>query len=198
MTTNLAKVRLLAISGSIREKSTNTAILHAVQLRLDPKFRMSIFALDNIPLFNADLENDRFPASVKLLKEEITASHGIVICSPEYNYGTSGVLKNALDWASRPAFKSPLRNKPVLIVTSSPGTTGGVRANYQLRETLSATLARVVCRPQVAISGVNSKMEGGKFIDENSLNLIVEAISDLVREVELVSNAPSAANAAAV
>jgi chromate reductase len=85
------------------------------------------------------------PASVSALKEAIAQADGLIICSPEYNYSTSGVLKNALDWASRPGFNSPLKNKPVLIMTSSPGVLGGVRAQSQLRETLSATLSRVIC-----------------------------------------------------
>jgi chromate reductase len=85
------------------------------------------------------------PASVSALKEAIAQADGLIICSPEYNYSTSGVLKNALDWASRPGFNSPLKNKPVLIMTSSPGVLRGVRAQSQLRETLSATLSRVIC-----------------------------------------------------
>ncbi|WP_256344067.1 NADPH-dependent FMN reductase [Pseudomonas costantinii] len=114
---------------------------------------MSLFALNEFPLYNLDPEAQMLPASVAVLKDAIEQADGLIICSPEYNYGTSGVLKNALDWASRPGFNSPLKNKPVLIITSSPGVLGGVRAQAQLRETLSATLFQSHSRPSDSYSG---------------------------------------------
>ncbi|WP_223840754.1 NADPH-dependent FMN reductase [Pseudomonas extremaustralis] len=111
-------------------------------------------------LYNADLEETALPSSVTALKEAISQADGLIICSPEYNYGTSSVLKNALDWASRPGFHSPLKNKPVLIMTSSPGLLGGVRAQSQLRETLSATLSNVIFCPLIVIPGINQKNPG--------------------------------------
>jgi chromate reductase, NAD(P)H dehydrogenase (quinone) len=95
------------------------------------------------------------------------------------------VLKNALDWASRPGFNSPLKDKPALIMTSSPGFTGGVRAQYQLREVLSATLARVVARPQVVIGGVAQKIKEGRLVDEAAVTFALAAIDDLLREIRI-------------
>jgi chromate reductase len=120
---------------------------------------------------------------VRELKDAIARSDGIVLCSPEYNHGMSGVLKNALDWASRPSFASPLINKPALIMASSPAYTGGARAHAQMRETLAAALARVVARPQVAIAGVMHKVVDGKLVDEGTFNFCLEAIDDLLAEI---------------
>ena len=177
--------RLLGISGSLRSKSTNTAVLTTLSARLRARAVMNIFALNEIPLYNADLEETVLPDSVAALKEEISQAHGLIICSPEYNYGTSGVLKNALDWSSRPGFNSPLKNKPVLIMTSSPGILGGVRAQSQLRETLSATLSKVICCPQIVIPSINQKIQDGRFIDEPTIEYMLTAIDDLIREIDL-------------
>jgi chromate reductase len=182
--------RLLGISGSLRSQSTNTAVLKTLSTRLDNRASMSLFPLNDIPLYNSDLEEESLPASVVMLKEQISKADGLIICSPEYNYGTSGVLKNALDWASRPGFQSPLKNKPVLIMTSSPGVLGGVRAQAQLRETLSATLSRVVCSPQIVIAGVNQKIYDGRFVDETTIEFMLAAVDHLVTEIRMLASGP--------
>ena len=183
----MATHRLLGISGSLRSQSTNTAILKSLCARLGDQAEMSLFALNDIPLYNADIETQALPASVAALKEAIAQADGLIICSPEYNYGTSGVLKNALDWASRPGFNSPLKNKPVLIMTSSPGVLGGVRAQSQLRETLSATLSRVICGPQIVIPGVNQKIQNGHFVDETTIEFMLVGVDQLIAEIKRLS-----------
>lgn len=180
-------LRLIGISGSLRSASNNTAILETLASRLIDQAELSLFPLNDIPLYNSDLETDALPPSVAALKEAISLADGLILCSPEYNYGISGVLKNALDWASRPGFNSPLKNKPVLIMTSSPGLLGGVRAQAQLRETLSATLSKVVCGPQIVIHNVNQKMQNGRFTDEPTIEFILTAIEELTREINLVT-----------
>lgn len=176
--------RLLGISGSLRSQATNTTVLKTLSNRLGHQVEMSLFALNDIPLYNSDLEAQMLPASVAVLKDAIEQADGLIICSPEYNYGTSGVLKNALDWASRPGFNSPLKNKPVLIMTSSPGVLGGVRAQAQLRDTLSATLSRVIRGPQIVIPGVNEKIQDGSFIDEKTIEFMLAAVDDLISEIK--------------
>lgn len=182
-------INLLGISGSIRSKSTNTAILKTLQERLAGTATLSIIPLNDIPLYNADHDGDGIPSSVRSLKEAISSADGLVLCSPEYNYGTSGVLKNALDWASRPAYQSPLKGKPALIMTSSPGLTGGVRAHQQVRDTLISALGRVIACPQVVISNVYQKVENERLSDESSISFALEAISHLVQEVNLLRRA---------
>src|SRR6202007_3301229 len=163
------KPRLLGLSGSIRKESTNTAILHSLAEKLGTRATLTVFPLNDIPLYNSDLEGDALPQSVRALKETIAASDGLILSTPEYNHGMSGVLKNALDWASRPAFASPLRNKPTLLMTSSPGYVGGARAQVQMQETMASALARVVARPQVVIAGVAQKVLNGRLVDEATL-----------------------------
>ena len=148
---------------------------------------MSRIELDENPLYKSGVEAQMLPASVEVLKDAIEQADDLIICSPEYNYGTSGVLKNALDWASRPGFNSPLKNKPVLIMTSSPGVLGGVRAQAQLRETLSATLSRVIRGPQIVIPGVNEKIQDGRFIDEKTIEFMLAAVDDLISEIKAAS-----------
>lgn len=187
--------RLLGISGSIRRQSSNTAVLEALRLRLvENGVALTLFGLADIPLFNSDLESERFPDTVHALREAILASDALVICCPEYNHGMSGVLKNALDWASRPALgtakgNSPLRGKPVLIMTAASSILGGVRALYQMRETLVACHARVIARPDVVIPKVHEKIVAGKFVDEGTISFASQAVSDLVEEVSLLRTA---------
>ncbi len=177
--------RLLGLSGSIRQASTNTAILNTLAERLGGKAVLTVFPLNDVPLYNQDLEPDALPQPVRALKAAIAAADGIILCSPEYNHGMSGVLKNALDWASRPAFASPLKHKPALLMTSSPGYVGGARAQAQMQETLTSTLSRVVARPQVVIAGVMQKIVEGRLTDEATIKFCLEAIDDLLAEIRL-------------
>ncbi|HEY2132858.1 MAG TPA: NADPH-dependent FMN reductase [Acetobacteraceae bacterium] len=179
--------RLLGISGSIRRESTNSIILRTLAEMLGGKSALTLFPLDDVPMYNSDLEGDQLPASVRALKDAIAASDGLILATPEYNHGMSGVLKNALDWASRPAFASPLKHKPALLMTSSPGYVGGARAHAQMQETLTSTLARVIVRPQVVIAGVMQKITDGKLTDEATLRFCLDAIDDLLREIGLMS-----------
>ena len=186
--TSTSPPRLLAISGSIRRDSYCTAVLRSLVGLIGNKAELSLCSLDEVPLYNADLDGDNPPAAVRVLKASITACQGIVICSPEYNYGMPGVLKNAIDWASRPGFKSPLKGKPALIMTASPGTAGGVRAQHQIREALSATLARPITRQHVAIAGVGGKIIDGQLRDEATIQFVLQALDDLLEEVRLLAN----------
>jgi len=176
-------VRLMGISGSLRQASSNTAVLHTLGESMPPGVEMTLLPLDAVPLYNQDLDGANPPPAVREFKDAIAACDGLLICSPEYNFGMSGVLKNALDWASRPAFASPLKGKPVLIITCSPAFTGGVRAYSQLLETLTGTLSRVVARPPVVIAGAYSKIENGRLTDEANLKFALKGVDDLLEEI---------------
>ena len=180
--TTLPPVRLLAISGSIRRASHCTAVLRSLQPLLPPGATLELFPLDEIPLYNADLDGDQPPAAVARLKEAIKSADGLVVCSPEYNYGIPGVLKNAIDWASRPGFASPLKGKPVLIMTASPGTAGGVRAQAQIRDAMAATLARPLVRQHIAIAGVATRIQEGRLVDKPTLDIIQAGLHELIEE----------------
>ena len=178
-----AKPRLLGISGSLRKASSNTAILKSLAETIADRAVLEIFPLHDIPLYDQDIDIEPSPPAITAFREAIGAADGVVISSPEYNYGMSGVLKNALDWASRPYGKSRLTGKPVLTITASAASTGGVRAQTQLNETLTAIAALVVLRPQSVIGSVFQKMTDGKFTDETSLKFLSAAIDDLLRDI---------------
>ena len=178
---------ILAIPGSLRRESYSGAVLRGLQAAASDRAGIEVFTLENVPLYNADLDGDRPPESVIALKSAIRDCDGLVLSSPEYNYGVSGVLKNALDWASRPGYQSVLRGKPVLILTSSPGMVGGARAYAQLRQTLAATLSRVVAVPEVLISQVQSKIQDGRLADATSLKFVLEAFGALLAEIQRLS-----------
>lgn len=182
MTTS-GKPRLLGISGSLRKASTNTAVLEALAEAVADKATLELFSIGDLPLYNQDIDVEPPLPAVAALREAIGAADGLVISSPEYNYGMSGVLKNALDWASRPYGKAKLTGKPVLTVTVSPASTGGVRAQGQLNETLTAIAALVVLRPQSVIGSVFTKMKDGKFADETSMKFLTAGIDDLLRDI---------------
>lgn len=196
MTDTAKPVRLLGLSGSIRRHSHCTAVLKTLADTLGGKTggkaEMTLFPLNDIPPYDPDLDAENTPAPATALRDAIGAADGLVVISPEYNYGMSGVLKNALDWASRPAMKSPVRGKPILIVTASPAFTGGVRAQHEMRETLSGMMGRVIARPQVVIGMVHEKIKDGRLTDQAALDFALAAIDDLLAEVALLRGAKGA------
>jgi chromate reductase len=178
--------RLLAISGSLRRASNTTAVLRNLAPLVAERAQVELLPLNEVPPYDADFDGEAAPEAVRRLKQAIAQCDGLVIGSPEYNYGIPGVLKNAIDWASRPGFASPLKGKPALIITTSPGLFGGVRAQAQIRDVLAAVLARPVARPHLAIPGVDKKLADGRITDEATLQLLKSGLDDLLAEVALL------------
>lgn len=177
--------RLIGISGSLRRESYNSAVLKALADRVADRATLVLHPLTDVPLYNQDEDGDTPPAGVTALRDAVRQAEGLVIATPEYNYGVSGVLKNALDWLSRPHGKSVLTTKPVTTLTTSPAFTGGARAHAQLNEALTATGALLVLRPQAVIPAVHQKMTDGKFTDESTLGFLDQAVSDLLRNIRV-------------
>lgn len=178
-------LHFVGISGSLRAASFSAALLSEIVAMSDDRTKITSFRLHDVPLYNQDLEPTQgsAPAAVLALRDAIGAADGLIVVSPEYNWGMSGVLKNALDWASRPGYKSVLAGKPSLIITTSPFPLGGVRAQFQVRQTLSATLSRVVNRPEIVVSHVGDKLTGGHLSDETTRSIIKSGLADLAAEV---------------
>ena len=174
---------LLGISGSLRKASHCTAILKNTVDATESRATLEFFPLDAVPLYNQDLDNESPPESVTALRQAIERAAGLVIVTPEYNYGMSGVLKNALDWASRPYGKSKLKGKAVLTLSASPAFTGGVRAQAQLNETLLSNAALLVLRPQIVIGMVHEKIRDGRVVDQETARFISEGLNDLLRDI---------------
>lgn len=178
-------LHFVGISGSLRTGSFSAALLSEIVAMSDDRTLITAFRLHDVPLYNQDLEpaHGTAPAPVLALRDAIGAADGLIVVSPEYNYGVPGVLKNALDWASRPGYKSVLAGKPVLMITTSPFALGGVRAQAQLRQTLTATLSRIVSRPEIVVSHVGDKLSSGHLTDEATRGHIKAGLHDLAAEV---------------
>jgi chromate reductase len=181
----MTQVHLLGLSGSLRRASNSTAVLRGLQDPLAPKAALAIFSLHGLPLYNEDDDAEHAPESVRALRSAIETSDGVIMITPEYNHGMSGVLKNGLDWASRPYGRSALRGKPVLTMTASPAITGGVRAQQQMNETLVSIPARLVLRPQIVIGGVHEKVRDGRLVDEAALRFALAGVDDLLEEIRV-------------
>jgi chromate reductase, NAD(P)H dehydrogenase (quinone) len=187
MTSSSTSYRLLGICGSLRMAAFSKAILVAVADMAASSAQFEYTDIGALPHFNQDLYVEPLPAEVRHLRAQITAADGLVISSPEYNHGMPGVLKNALDWASRPHSGSPLQAKPVLIITSSPAFTGGVRAQYQIRETLVSALARPVCHAEIVVGGVGAKIIDGRFSDAATLDFAKSGLARMLEEIDMLA-----------
>jgi chromate reductase len=178
----IASTRLVGLSGSLRKASFSRATLAGLRNNLPENVRLEIRDLQ-LPLYNEDEDSPAAPDEVLSLRQAIAGSDGVVIVTPEYNHGMPGVLKNALDWASRPFGRSVLIDKPVLVISVSPAFTGGVRAQAQVNETLLSIPARVIGGPQVVIGGIAGKTRDGVLFDEASLNFASAALRRMVTTV---------------
>lgn len=173
----------LALSGSFRRESYNTAILETLAERWAPQASMALHDYRELPHYSQDEDGNPALPAVARLRGAVKASDALVIATPEFNHGLPGSLKNALDWASRPRGSVCLKSKPVLTITSSMATTGGVRAHAQLNETLLATAARIVLRPQAVIGVVHQKVRDGRLVDEAALHFLDAALADLLEMI---------------
>ena len=182
----VTSIRLVGLPGSLRKASFSRATLLGLRNNLPEKVTLEICNLQ-LPLYNEDEDRADAPPEVRRLREAIADSHGVVIVTPEYNHGIPGVLKNALDWVSRPFGKSALINKPVLVISVSPAFTGGVRAHAQVNETLLSIPARVIGGPQVVIGGIGDKVRYGALIDEASISFARAALWRMITIARLSS-----------
>jgi chromate reductase len=163
----MAKLHILGFSGSLRKKSYNRAGLREAQRLMPEGAELEIFELDSLPLFNQDYENDP-PEPVRIFKEKILHADALLVVTPEYNYSFSGVLKNAIDWASRPRETSPLLRKPTAIMGFG-GRFGTVRAQLQLRQVFLYLDMPVLLKPEVYVINAWEKFDdNGNLTDEQT------------------------------
>jgi chromate reductase len=147
----MTPVRVLGISGSLRAGSYNRALLRAAGELAPSGIELTELDLSPIPFYDGDVEAAGDPEAVADMRRAVREADALLLATPEYNRGTSGVLKNALDWLSRPALASVLRWKPVGIVGASSGRGGTRRAQQQVREALAFPGARVLEQPEIAV-----------------------------------------------
>jgi chromate reductase, NAD(P)H dehydrogenase (quinone) len=172
-------LKILGIAGSLRVQSYNRAALRAAQALVPPGVTLDVFELDGIPPFNQDDER-KPPQKVVDFKARIRAADAILLATPEYNYSIPGVLKNAIDWASRPYGDSAWNGKPVAVMSASMGVFGGIRAQYHLRQCFVFLNMDAVLQPEVTIGNAQQKFDAqGELTDDTSRQLISQLLQKL-------------------
>jgi len=174
-------MNILGISGSLRAASFNTALLHAAQELAPAGMNIGIHRLHGLPLFDQDVEEQGDPEPVAALKQAIDAADGLLLACPEYNGGISGVLKNAIDWASRAGRErkvAALAGKVACIMGASPGITGTVRAQDALRLVLRRAGAQTEPLGEVLVFQAHTKIVDGKLVDERTRDALARHLQN--------------------
>ena len=173
-------VSILGFAGSLRKSSYNKALVWAAGELIPKDVKLDVFDIDGIPPFNQDFET-RMPEKVKEFKARIEAADALLIATPEYNFSIPGVLKNAIDWASRPYGDNSFEGKPVAVVSASMGMFGGVRAQYHLRQIFVSLNMYPINRPEVIVALAPQKIdENGTVTDEITRKFMRELLENLV------------------
>ena len=173
-------VRILGIAGSLRRQSYNRSTLRAAQQLLPAGATLDIFDIDGLPGFNQD-EEQKPPAKVVELKKQIRAADAVLLVTPEYNYSIPGVLKNAIDWASRPYGDSAWSGKPVAVMGASIGTMGTARAQYHLRQCFIFLNMHPLNQPEVMIANAAERFDAnGNLTHEPTKEVIRKLLQGLV------------------
>lgn len=173
-------LRVLGISGSLRKGSFNTALLRAVIAQSPPSLQIEVASIADIPLYNEDVRAAGFPAPVAKLRDQIAACDALLIVTPEYNYSVPGVLKNAIDWASRPP-NQPFAGKALAIMGASASIGGTMRAQYHLRQTAVYLDMHPLNKPEIFVKSAAAAFDAeGNLTDETTKKLITQQLEALV------------------
>ena len=172
-------IHVLGFSGSLRKGSYNTALLAAAADLLPEGMTLETFDLSQIPLYNDDVRAAGYPVSAAAFRDRIAAADAILIVTPEYNFSIPGVLKNALDWASRPP-DPPLNGKPTAIMGASTGNFGTVRAQLHLRQVCVFTNMLPINKPEVLVARAHEKFNNqGRLTDEITAGFVRDLMKAL-------------------
>jgi chromate reductase len=181
------QLTILGIPGSLRKASYNRGALRAAQQLAPSDAKIEIFELDGIPPFNQD-EDKRPPPKVVELKARVRAADAILFVTPEYNYSIPGVLKNAIDWASRPYGDSAWDGKPCAVMGATPGMTGTARAQYHLRQCFVFLNMYPLNRPEVMIANASERFdEQGNLTDQDTkdhIKKLIDALAKWTRQLQ--------------
>jgi chromate reductase len=176
-------INVIGISGSLRQKSFNTALLRAAISLVPPGMTITAGSFTQFPLFNADVQATGFPDPVRSMANQIRDADAVLIASPEYNYSIPGGLKNALDWVSR-VDNQPFSGKLIAIMGASPGRLGTVRMQYHLRQCFVFLNGVVLNRPEVMVGNANTVFDDqGALTDEPTRKMVGDLLNALARAV---------------
>ena len=176
-------VKIVGISGSLRQQSLNTGLLHAAGELLPAAATLEIVHLGEIPAYDQDtIDAQGFPAAVQRLRDSIGAADALLIATPEYNYSISGVLKNAIDWVSRPGPNQelPFDGKPLGMMGATPGLYGTVRAQVHLRQIAVYLNMFPINKPEVLVTQASQKFSAGRLTDEATRDFVKQHVEALV------------------
>lgn len=171
--------KLLVIVGSLRAASASMALARTLVGRLGPEVDVDFADIGSLPHYNADLTDNQ---AVAALVAQIREADGLLFVTPEYNFSVPGVLKNAIDWASRPAYQSVFVAKPVMVITVSGGALGGVRAQGHLKIILNAMLAQVFVCQEIVVPLANERTIDGQFTHEATLEFALPKLQQFLAE----------------
>jgi len=175
-------VTVLGMSGSLRKGSTNTAALRAAGELLPEGMTLETVGLGNLPHYDDDVRLKGYPPEVQHFRDRIKAADAILFVTPEYNYSIPGVLKNAIDWASRPYGDSAWNDKPVAVMGASVGPQGTSRAQYHLRQIFVFLNMHAISHPEVMVGNASQRFdENGNLVDETSKAYVVKSLKRLVQ-----------------
>lgn len=181
----MSEIRILGVLGSLRKDSYNRYALKVAQEMVPPDVVLHLVELHDIPPFNQDDEL-ALPPAVHEFKRWVRAADAVLFATPEYNYSLPGVLKNAIDWATRPYGDNSWQGKPAAIMGASTGQLGTARAQYHLRQILVALDMPVVNRPEVMISNAAQRFDrDGLLTDEPTRQHLRQLLEALIRQVKL-------------
>jgi len=170
-------MNILGICGSLRKASYNMAALRACQDLMPDGMTLHIASIHDLPMYNDDLLDAGMPEPVQRIRNEIAAADGLLIATPEYNFSLPPVLKNVIDWASRPPNQA-FQDKPVAMFSGTPGLLGGARVQYDLRRILTQLWAYPLPRPEVFIGAVHTKFDAqGRLTDETTRQFLVDLLN---------------------
>jgi len=181
MNANVNGVKILGMAGSLRRGSYNKAALRAALDLLPEGAELKIIDLAPIPFLNEDLEGQSLPKEVLELASSVQAADALLLVTPEYNYSVAPVMKNAIDWISRPSTGAPVMGKPVALMSASTGMFGGARAQYHLRQTCVVCNMMTLNRPEVFIMQAQNKFDQDlRLTDDYTRNAIKNLLQALV------------------
>jgi chromate reductase len=183
-------MKILGISGSLRKNSFSGMLLNASSKLVPEGVEFEIADISQIPMFNQD-EETNMPAVVAALKSKVEAADAVVIATPEYNFSFSGVIKNTIDWLSRPYGKSSFKGKPTVFMASSIGPFGGIRAWYQLQQVALGSGGMIMQNsPQIIVPTIQEKFDAaGELTDETTKKYVTQSLAALVELAKMVRKA---------
>ncbi|MCW1427557.1 NADPH-dependent FMN reductase [Novosphingobium sp. JCM 18896] len=186
--TGASPLKVLTFAGSLRRESYNRSLIRAAVELAPADMEVELFDLAAVPLYDGDVEEAGDPEGVVRFKQAIAAADGVIMATPEYNHGVPGVMKNAIDWASRPPRDAVLAHKPVAIFGASPGITGTARGQSQLRQAFEFTESYCMPQPEVLVFRAHEKFDAeGRLTDERTRQGVARfmaAFADWVRRCQ--------------